>query len=278
MSLSYGNNELKIIAKEVNTLAIEKYKKKKFSEAALDWNQHRKTWDHVNSPEILHNLGLTEFQLGNFGPAIAHLRQALHIHPFSLKIQGSLNWVMEETEKKIYNKVLQNPLKLRIFNKFPYFLLVLLFSTPLMISTYVALRCSSKNKKALSFFKPFIIGLSLSLIFIGLLAYKSHLDTQIFATFTGKLPYSLYSAPSLDAPHLGSIYTGDAFQILSLTLSTTLESDPQRQSHSSENPPQDPESYAPWILISTPITPFAWLKTRSFLPHTGKIDGLNVKN
>ena len=279
-SLSYGQGQPKVSAEEINTSAIKKYKKEKFSEALENWSQLQHTQENLSSPEMLHNLGLAEYQLKNFGVAIAHLRQASHIRPLSLKIQRSLDWVIKKTEKKIYNKVIQDPLKLRLLNKIPYVLLIFLFSSPLVFSTYIAMRYNSKNTTSFSFFKPFILGSSFSLIFLGLLMYKSHLDTHIFATFTGNLSYPLYSAPRLDAPQLGHIHTGDSFQMKAL-FNNILPKEPDSISttpSATKSPPKDSNNSDPWILISTPITPFAWLKTHSFHIHRGSIDAINTKN
>lgn len=249
-ALSQNDSHLEI--QEQITTGTNLYKKQKFSEALAHWHKVLENKNFKTSAELYFNLGLTEIQNKDYGLGLAHLRKALSLKPYSIKIRQTLEWAIKTLEEKEYLDIKRDPVSLGFIMLIPKLLIFVLIALCFILPSFSAARKSLKNPTLKVFFKSFFIGTCLSLLPFILLFLKINHEGKVYATFVGEKSEAVYSSYDLQSPELGRLNTGDSVEII------------KEKTHENSS----------WVLISTRDNAFGWMKANNFIVHSGKIDPL----
>jgi hypothetical protein len=240
--------------------ALEHFNSKRFDDAADEWKSLLHSPKYKNSPEILFNLSLAEFKLNQFGDSLGHIRAAQNQKPFSLRIYKTLNHILTTLEQKEFYSPLHESVLKVILIGLPGLFWFLLSIVTLAIGYFYAMRNAPQDLTLKQFIKPYAISVLASVIPLSFLFLKYKIESETFATLSGTSATLIYSSPDPNSPEVGTLKSGDAFQVLSVK-KTRFE-----------------DSLGPWISISTSETPYGWIQTKNFIIHRGKIDPLALKN
>lgn len=205
-SFAFADNNLDIQALE--KLVAEK----QYSDALIKIQELRQNPNYANSPELIYNLGLSEWFLEQFGPALAHFRLASHLKPFSLKNIKTLLWAENELENIQKITVRKDPLmaKISLF-AWPQFFFALAL-IPIGAALFIAVRNKSwSTSKKLNIFWPLAC---LSLVLFALFLTSQNTNQRVFATLTSSESINAYAGPSDESIDVGLLYPGDSVEVL----------------------------------------------------------------
>lgn len=170
---------------------------------------------YTYSNELIYNLGLNEWFLEQFGPAMAHFRLAQYIHPYSWKNFQTLSWATQELEDKYNLSLRQDPIFMRLSLWLPPKLLYGFSLCFLFIAGFLAMRTKALPWRArITKAAP---GLSLSFIVFCLFVFVQSQHQRVFATMILAEPSLAFSAPSDEAADIGYIYPGESVEVLKTT-------------------------------------------------------------
>lgn len=233
--------------------ALEHYKSGEYSKALVDWHSLLQEKKYNRSPELLYNLALTEFKLDDYGPALAHLRKAQVINPFSFKIFKTMNVFKKAiAEKEFYHVESESFVKI-LFSWLPKSIFMILFLIALGSGAIVALRQKASEVTFWQYLRPYLIFVTVSAVPLGLIYIQNQIKSQIYATLVGNSPAVIYTSHNTEAPEIGTLRVGDVFQVL-------------EAEKTSEG----------WLAVTTSQVPMGWIKADSYIVHRGP-DSENFK-
>ncbi len=233
---------------------LKLFNSKKYSDAVIEWHKALQSKTYGTSPEVYFNLGLTEFHLKDYGASLAHLRKAQDLNPLSLKIYKTIGYVTKHIQEKEFYRIKNSPYLTMLITWIPKTLWITIFIVLIGFGTLAGSRHVAHGISVKDFFKTYAGFLILSLLPLFMIYKQSTLDSAVFATLVGSTPLPLYTHPNSEAPELGLINVGDAFEII--------------KTHA----PTSEISADGWVAVTTPETPFGWLNSKNFIVHEGKID------
>lgn len=205
-----GNAETLDIQSLENLIA-----EKQYSDALIKIQELRQNPDYVHSAELIYNLGLSEWHLEQFGPALAHFRLALHLKPLSMQNIKTLSWA---------ERTLEDIQKLSLRSE-PFRSSVSLYVKPIylfalsLLALAVAAFNASRNKGA-GLREKFrglapLFGLSV-LAFLGFLFLNGQTQ-RLFATLVASDSVIAHAAASEKSADIGILHPGDAVEVIKKT-------------------------------------------------------------
>lgn len=214
---------------------------KQYSDALIKIQELRQKPNYDQSSELIYNLGLSEWFLEQYGPALAHFRLATYLKPYVLKNVNTLKWAHEELET-IQSMTLRKDPILASFYLFVWPQYFFGFSLFLLgTSVFVALRNKTVSSFSQRLFKilPYT-GLSLAMFMFFLLGQSQVHRT--FATLISLDPTQVYAAPTNESIDVGTLNPGDSVEVLA----------------------QQEE----WWQIQTHDIPSAWVRSNNLKVHS----------
>jgi tetratricopeptide (TPR) repeat protein len=193
---------------------LASYSGKNFDEARLAFSQAIEK--NPNSPEALTNLGLTEYQIGKKGAAIAYLRKAHWLDPGFSTPLSAMDFILPQLEIKeipheiqLWETVRENFIVPFSFTSFLVLTGICLFSTGWLFLSYIGQRRNAfRDEKALPAF-PLIPSI-IAVIFVGFVALSlaKFVDHQLPRGTIIADKVSVYSAPDEKSVLLFDLYPG----------------------------------------------------------------------
>ncbi len=185
---------------------------KQYSDALIKIQELRQNPNYNNSPELIYNLGLSEWFLEQHGPALAHFRLTNYLRPYTLKNLTTLRWAQDEIENIQHITLRKDPLlaTLSLYLWPQYF-----FALSFLLLPYMAF-VASRNKSAP--LAPRLLktlpwaGLS-ALLFVFFLIGQGQTH-RVFATLVSLDAITAYAGPSDQSVDVGQLFPGDSVEVL----------------------------------------------------------------
>ena len=169
-----------------------------------------------NDPQILYNLGLAEFQVGNKGWALALWRKALNIDPLFKKPQEALDFAQETMGGLAFRRARGNWafLMSNVVNPLPFDLFIALSLVFFFIGSFYLMRFVGRRKTALENELPMpafpVVAVAASLLFLisaTLTSTKGLSILQAKATVVAK-KVEIRTGPNKEENALIELYEG----------------------------------------------------------------------
>lgn len=193
---------------------IRLYQEKKFADAKASFQKAIEL--EPNNLQALTNLGLTYYQLGEKGWALALLRKAHSLDPdFSTPISG-LKFILPQLEvKEIPHEIsMWENVRTQLLQPFSTSAFVILSALLMFAAGWILLNYFAHRKKAVTEEKPYppfpLIGFVLSLLFLVVfsLMWAKFYDTSLRRGTIVTAKVSVLSLPNESAPALFDIFSG----------------------------------------------------------------------
>lgn len=240
-SKSYGE----LLTKTPLDSGLEHYKSGDYSKALVDWHTLLQDKNYSRSPELLYNLALTEFKMDDYGSALAHLRKAQVISPFSVKIYKTMVLFKKSiAEKEFYHVESESYAKI-IFYGLPKTLFVGFFIFLILAGSVLVIKKRSEQIPFWSYLRPYVLFLVMSALPLCLIYLQNKVRSETFATLTGNMPAIVYTSHTSKAPELGTLRVGDVFQVVK----------------------PDTKANEGWLAVTTNDIPLGWIKANAYIVH-----------
>jgi len=229
---------------------LASYNSKKYDEARLAFGQALE--QNPSSAQALTNLGLTEFQLGNKGAAVAFLRKAQWLDPDFSTPRSALEFILPQLEiKEIPHEIqLWESTRARFVAPFSLTAFLALTGISLFSTGWLFLAYTGRRREATRDEKPYppfpVIPVIIGFVFFGCLALTASkiIDHQIpRATVVAEKAF-VHAAPEEKSAQLFEIYSG-----LEVILKATKDD---------------------WVQVTYPGALTGWIPRASLLQTSGR--------